>query len=94
MKKGNYNVKLEIQLIKLGFKRHWLSDKSGYWFEKETKFKDLKLKFIVETDYKLALMQVQTGEYFNSKFKLNQWEDVFKFKCNLQTIKETLKRYK
>lgn len=89
-----YNIELEKEAINLGFKKKWLDDKSGYWLEKNVKFKDLHLNFVIESDHKLFLMQVKTGEYFSKKVKLNLHEDVAKFKCNLQTIKKVIKNYK
>ena len=47
------DVKLEMKLIKLGFKRKWLDDKSGYWMEYSFKGAlGLKYSIDVETDRK------------------------------------------
>lgn len=89
-----YNIKLEIELVKLKFKRVWFSDKSGYWFEKKVKYKDFKLTFVIETDNKLFFLDCETFEYFNRKLNKRNRETIAKFKCDLKTIKQVLKRYK
>jgi hypothetical protein len=88
-----YNIKLEKEISKLGFKKIWFQDKSGYWMEKSIKFKDLKIRFYVESDNKLFLMTVLTGETFNNKLTLRNYEDVAKFPCNLASIKKVINRY-
>lgn len=87
-------VKFESELIKLGFKKIWFSDKSGYWFERKSKMKDLKLMFYVEPERNLFLLDFQTFQYYNKGLHKLDYETVAKFKCNLKTIKETIKKYK
>ena len=89
-----YDLKKEKELSKLGFKKCWFSDRSGYWFEKKVKYKDFKLQFICETDRNLFLMSAKTSEYFGNKMNVVGYEDIKKFKCDLKTIKQTLKKYK
>jgi len=92
-----YNLELESEIKKLGFKKKWLSDKSGKWFEFNRKHKDLKLKFIVQSDIgklSLFIMQIQTFEYIGWKMHKGNYEDVAKFPCDIKSIKSVLKRYK
>jgi len=91
----SYNIKLEIEIQKLGFKRRWLTDKSGYWFEKKFKLKDLKSQFIIETDHKLFQLEIMTYEIgYDQKMYAKHYHEVAKFKCDIKTIKQTLKKYK
>ena len=76
-------MKEEQELKKLGFKKKWLSDKSGYWFQYSFKIKDLKLKFIVE-DHKYFELELITKD---------DVLDVKKFKCTMNNIKKQLKYY-
>ena len=89
-----YDLKKEKELSKLGFKKCWFSDRSGYWFEKKVKYKDFKLQFTCETDTNLFLMSAKTFQYFSGKMDVAGYFDIKKFKCDLKTIKQTLKRYK
>lgn len=47
----------EKYLLKLGFKRKWLSDKSGYWLEKKLKNKYFK-NLIISYDISMKLISV------------------------------------
>ncbi len=90
-----YDVKLEIELIKLGFKRRWLPDKSGFWLEYNFKHKDIKMQIYVEVDHKLLLVQIKTGDYMSGKLKLNQFYDpIAKYKLTLENVKELIKLMK
>jgi hypothetical protein len=90
-----YNIELEKEAINLGFKKKWFDDKSGYWLEKNVKFKHFKLKFVIESDYKLFLMSCQTYElHCGYKLYKREFEEIAKFKCDINTIKEILKEYK
>lgn len=89
-----YNIKLEIELIKLGFKRVWFSDKSGYWMEKNFRFNYLNFKLNVETDNKRAFLEVKHYDYFNGKLINPLYDTVAKVKCDLKSIKQILKLYK
>ena len=90
-----YDLKLESDIKKLGFKKQWFQDKSGYWFIKVFKYKDLSMRFYLEADNKYFSLQIKTGDLYRSKSKLDSvYNDAAKFKCDLKTIKETLKRYK
>lgn len=90
-----YDIKLEKEIIKLKFKKLWFNDKSGYWFEKKIKYKDLDLKLIIESDTKLFLMSVKTGDYFEGKINFNKfYGDIKKFPLTLKKVKEVIKKYK
>ena len=88
-----YNLKLESDLKKLGFKKKFLDDKSGYWLEKSIKFLDLKGKIVIETDRNISLLDLQTYRYDSNKLFKSNLETVLKFKCDLKLIKEILKKY-
>ena len=89
-----YNLKLESEIKKLGFKKGWFMDKSGYWYSYKKKYKDLDIEFIVESDHKYFCMQVKVYKGDLKKLTRGQYEDVKLFKCNLKTIKEVIKKYK
>lgn len=94
---NKHDVKLEAQLVKLGFKKHWLSDKSGYWFEKKLKSKDFKSKLIVETEYGFLTMEaiVSDGFYNDRKFvfKSGNYETIGQYKLSLAEVKRLIKKY-
>ena len=81
-----YNQKLERGLIKIGCKRVWFSDKSGYWLEKNFKFKDLNLRLYIEPDQKKF--------YFSIKLETpEQYETIKTYKLTLSNVKKLLKKY-
>ncbi len=86
-------IELEIKLIKLGFKRKWLDDKSGYWFFKKVRYNDLKLKFICEPDNKLCLLEAMTYTEIQP-YKEKQYEIVKIIKCNYKDIEKYINKYK
>ncbi len=88
--------KLEISLKKLGFKKKWLDDKSGYWLEKRYKIKDLGLncKLIVEPDRNFMVNTAKVGRCFNNYIISNIQYDDFKVgKIDLKYITKGLKKY-
>lgn len=90
-----YDLKLEKELVKLKFKKKYLSDTSGYWFEKDFKIaNDIKAKYIVETDRKIFVLQLQTGSYKSNRITNLEYNDNKCFKCDLKTIKSVIKKYK
>ena len=90
-----YDLKLEKELVKLGFKKNWLSDKSGYWMEKKFKLKNLNLKFVVESDRKIFILGIKTGYYQGGRLTMNKYyDDLAKYRCDIKTIKTTVKKYK
>lgn len=88
-----YNLKLEKELVKLGFKKKYLFDKSGYWMEKSIKPLGLKGKITVESDNNLVLVDIQTYEYFEHKLNKGNMETITKIKCDLTSIKQAIKKY-
>ena len=78
-----YDLKKEKELSKLGFKKCWFSDKSGYWFEKKVKYKDFKLQFICETDRNLFLMYNRNPRPHRVRFLIELLK-MFKKKNKLQ----------
>lgn len=84
-----YNSKLEKELNKLGFRKKWLQDKSGYWLEKPFKFKGLDFKLVAETDKKLLYLQVRLKIRF-----IFQYDDVKIYRLSLSIIKRILKDFK
>ena len=88
-----YDVKLEIELIKLGFKRKWFVDKSGYWFEKSFKKGDFKLRFTIETDNKIFGLDCLVYQYSNKKLTSPQYEAIKLYPCTLSSVKKVLKQY-
>jgi len=89
-----YNTKLEAEAIKLGFKKKWLDDKSGYWLEKKSIDRDFKIRFTIESDHNSFSLEVMVFEPNIKKLQDGQYEAVKLFKCDIKTIKEVLKRYK
>jgi len=82
----------ETDLIKQGFKRKWLSDKSGCWFE--YKFKgpfNLKGKVIVDPDFKQLAVDLDS----NSRLTLMDGGSVTtNYKYSSENIKKVLKEVK
>lgn len=90
-----YDLELEKQCEKLGFKRKWFSDYSGYWMIKNITYKKVRYQIYVETDSKLLLLQVLPGDFASGKLTMNQtYDPVRKLKCNLKNIKKLIKEYK
>ena len=89
-----YDLELEAVAKKLGFKKKWLSDHSGYWMEFKKDFKDLKVQFIIESDRNLFSMSVMSYNDNVRKLTKGQYETAKLFKCDIKTIKEVIKRYK
>ena len=89
-----YNLDLENTAKKLGFKKKWCDDKSGYWLELKKDFKDLKVKFYIESDRNLFSMSVMVYDENIKKLTKGQYETVKLFKYDTKTIKEVIKRYK
>jgi len=57
---------IEMDLIEAKFKKMWLSDKSGYWFEKSYKFPIFdKIKVLVDTNHKTFGYEIENKK---SKF--------------------------
>lgn len=84
-----YNPKLEKKLIKLGFKRKWLDDKSGYWFEYADFIKvadeEIFFKIYIETDSKLYYNSIYTKA---TEFK---YRYTFDKSFNVKDIKKLIK---
>lgn len=90
-----YNPKLEQKIEKLGFKRKWFQDRSGYWYIKPIEYKDLKLNIYIEVDRKYLGLQVKTANYISNELKSNKYyDDVKKYELTLGNIKKLIKRYK
>lgn len=92
-----YDKEFEAKLIKLGFKRRWLSDKSGYWMEKSLGSKDVKFRLNVETDHNLLVMEAKVGDgtYYKDRFKvtLKNWEIVGNYKLSISEVNRLIKKY-
>lgn len=81
--------KEDEKIIKLcGFKKKWLSDKSGYWFEKKHKYKNFNIMFycdnVVEYSY-IVDIENKDKEFvnlmkFKSLKKFLNFERTFKIK--------------
>jgi len=68
----------EKELQELGFKKKWLDDKSGYWFEYKPKDSITKIIFYVDFDYKQY--ELQTSKY-----------EIIKSYANLDSLLKTIK---
>ena len=83
------DVKLEIKLIKLGFKRKWLDDKSGYWLEYSFKGAlGLRYTIYVETDRKVLTASIDKIRGFGLDLKYKYSE------ANILKAYKELKRFK
>lgn len=86
---------MEKELIKLGFKRRWLSDKSGKWLIKPFDFKGIKMQLYAEVDHRMLCVEVETGNYFSNKLSLNKFYDpISKHKLTLENVRKLIKMYK
>lgn len=88
-----YRKQEERELKSLGFKKCKFSDGSGCWFEKDFKFKKIKMKFVFEIN-RLFILQIQTSEWHSDKLDKKNYEDVLSFKYDLDTVKKTIKEFK
>ena len=76
----------EINLEQNKFKKKYLCDDSGYWFERKFKFPVFKkINCLVEVDNKKLYLEVlQDGADLTKEFTVNNWKD----------CKKILKKYK
>ena len=90
------NKKLEIGLKKIGFKKKYLDDKSGYWFER---------KYDIPVFGKITVLVDDIGNKINLIFEVKSNYKVFSghdqtyagvdFKVkNITDIKKILKKFK
>lgn len=86
---------MEKKLKKLGFKKKWLSDKSGFWFEKNFKYKDLRLQLMADLDNKHICLGIRVDPNGTIKIKLSSCYDfVYQKKLTIKNVKLLIKRYK
>jgi len=78
---------MEQELKKLGFKRKWLYDKSGFWFEKSFKFIDLKFVFSWDTDQELGDVVI---EYKKDYMELGQFKSFKQFIKTYNSYADTI----
>jgi hypothetical protein len=87
---------LEKKIInELGFKKKWLSDKSGYWLSKKYKFAGLKLYFSIDKDNKEYPILVYMKTNMSGEFEENH-VDIQKHKkrnLNFKFIKNLDKKF-
>ena len=76
-------INKEQQLIKLGFKKVYLSDKSGFWWEKSIKILDFKVQFTFDTNYNQGDITINYKK---------QWIDL-KEKVKFNNLIKILKNY-
>ncbi len=88
-----YKKQQERDLKLLGFKKHKFPDGSGGWFEKDFKFKKMKMRFVFEIN-RLFILQIQTSNWSYGKLNKKNYEDVLSFKYDLDTVKKTIKEFK
>ena len=88
-------VKFEKELIKLKFKRKWLDDKSGYWFEKDFKFKNLKLRLYSEPDRGILHLSIFAHDFIDLEDSTysGRYYGIEKFPCTMKQINKILKQY-
>lgn len=67
----------EKKLKKIGFKKKWFSDDSGYWFELKFKHKGIKLRLSVQTDKNREVYYLEV-KVFDSQFTHEQYESLYK----------------
>ena len=73
--------KQERELLDLGFKRKWLSDKSAYWFEYKLKNRTSRIMFVVDLEFNQY--ELQTDSYYENK--------TIKKYSSLESLLETIK---
>lgn len=65
----------------LGFKKKWLSDKSGFWFEYRFYKDRIYYKFIIELSKpNLFSLEIRTGDFWGYKVKLENYNPVLTIK--------------
>lgn len=80
------DIIFEIDLEKNKFKKKYLTDDSGYWFQRKFKFPVFKkINCLVEVDNKKLYLEVlHDGADLTKEFTVNNWKD----------CKKILKQYK
>ena len=86
---------IEQKLKNLKFKKKWLGDKSGYWFERHYKVEDLGLecKFYIEPEKNLMINTAKVGTLIGNKITAKQFDDFKSSKINFKYISKILKKY-
>jgi hypothetical protein len=96
MKKSK-RVKLEMELIRLKFKREWFEDRSSYWFNKNINFKDLKLNIYVQFNRDVLVLQVKNlkneGVMSGKEKYYPYYHSIKWFKLNIKNVKSLIKKY-
>lgn len=89
------NKKIEEKLIKeYKFKRVYLEDKSGYWFEKKLKnFNDLKVKFGIDYNWTMTsdLIMIELLPVKALYLRIDPLELQYKF--NLSKLSKLLQQW-
>lgn len=74
----------------LNFKKRYLSDKSGYWFEKNFKTKPIELKLLVDGSLICLQCKVHLLEFGKQK---SQFEDIYMCSYSIYKLKKVLIKY-
>lgn len=82
-------------LKELGFKKCWLSDKSGFWYEfSYTNNYGIKHKFEVDSDTLEILVLCEVFEYNRFSDKKNkQFEVIYSRKLTVKNLIKTMRKF-
>lgn len=80
----------EAQLKRLSFKKKWLDDKSGYWWEFETKGKEIPTNILYDEDTDDLVLRVKILNDYKPFKREKGWSFLYKTKATLLNYKKLL----
>ena len=80
----------EAQLKRLSFKKKWLDDKSGYWWEFTPKGKDIPTNILYDQDFNDLVLRVKILEDYRPHKREKGWSFLSVKKATLLNYKKLL----
>ena len=80
----------EAQLKRLSFKKKWLDDKSGYWWEFETKAKEIPTNILYDEDIDDLSLRVKILNDYKPFKREKYWSMLYRTKATLLNYKKLL----
>jgi hypothetical protein len=80
----------EAQLKRLSFKKKWLDDKSGYWYEFTPKVKGIPTNIVYDQDYNDLTLRVKILNDYKPFKREKYWSMLYRTKATLLNYKKLL----
>ena len=80
----------EEQLKRLSFKKKWLDDKSGYWWEFDVKGKEIPTNILYDQDYNDLVLRVKILNAYKPHKREKSWSFLCIKKATLLNYKQLL----